>query len=562
MDHRILYRCRLSILTGIAVLALFIGKTNAAESSISDPAANFKKTAEINANSSDATLIQGLTLLTGEGNATPTSATESAAVSTDGPINISTAEGEPEVDPNNPGEILFPGKVKEVKLGASSVGTLSLTIRWFRPEELGLTAQNGGKVRIERAASPEGPWTPVAADAKGISTEQSGYWFAVSRDRDAAPFYLRTVMVDSFGKEWIDLVPNAVDLAGTLDKRVSETEKKPEFSNVSLEKELPAYNAAESSERSGAVSAWNDSLDETEKRDLAAALEQNRESGSIPPTSVPKTASVTASTASTAPTAQPQPVRRPLTNPGTITLNPLLTRGFGIFSSKNSRVESGYQGVANPGDYPAPSSGPYAGVLNQNGDTSETPPTPKRSIFMSPQQYREEFSGVYSPNGYAAQPSASGALGMNYPTDGGANGTIYSAEGPYNQPNGMPSIIYEDANGNVIDNPFANGQAANMPMVVDGNGQVISGDGMAYNADPYAGMNGSMLSLPTTGEMNAAGPYSDVSYSSDPYGGAYNEQFNGPYTNQETTLGTTANLPGPTQTPLAPNVLPPKPATR
>lgn len=545
-------------------------KTSAAESSIPDPATSFKKNAQNTPPVSDhVSLVQGLTLLSG-GENSPSAANQSNPVSTvsavnganpaesSGPINISAGEGEPEIDPNNPGDILFPGKIKEVKLGASTVGTLSLTIRWFRPEELGLSAQYGGRIRIERSNSPDGPWTLVEADAQGISTEKAAYWFAVSRDKDASPFYLRTVQVDSFGKEWIDQVPNPIDLGATLNQHSAEAEKKPEFSNVSLEKELPSYSA---DHVSGSGSPWNDSLNESEKRDLAAALEQNRDPGPTTPTSVPKTASTTALT------QKNKPTRQPLTDPRTITLNPLLTRGFGIFSSNQSRVESGYPGVANPGDYPAPASGPSAAGIRQPTSGLALAP-PKRSIFMSPQQYREEQAAYASngyQNGYAPQSPYSGTIGANgiYPS-AGRNETLYSAEGPMNPQNAMPSIIYEDANGNVIDNPFANGQInapmngqiENMPMIVDGNGQMISQDGMIYN-DPYGSingsMNGSMLTLPSNGEINFDGTFSDVSYS---------DSYNGPYTSQESTLGTAANLPGPSQTPVAPNVLPPQPTTR
>lgn len=565
-------------------------QTLAAENSIPDPASSFKKNAQNTPASSDnVSLVQGLTLLSGgesgpaANGGDPVSAVTAVnggdPAEQTGPINISAGntsagEGEPQIDPNNPGDILFPGKIKEVKLGASTVGTLSLTIRWFRPEELGLSAQYGGKIRIERAASADGPWTLVAPDAQGISAEKAAYWFAVSRDKDAAPFYLRTVQVDSFGKEWIDLVPTPIDLGASLDKHSAEAEKKSDFSNVSLEKELPSYSA---DQVSGGGSPWNDSLAESEKRDLAAALEQNRGTGSVQPSPAPQTASAAA------PPQKSKPKRQPLTDPGTMTLNPLLTRGFGIFSSNNDRVENGYPGVANQSDYPAPASGPYTAGLNQPA-SGVAPEPPKRSIFMSPQQYREELA-AYAPNdyqngyqnGYAPQSPYSGTMsaGGVYPATNG-NETLYSAEGPINSQNAMPSVIYEDANGNVIDNPFANGQMngqmmsgqmmggqmGNMPMIVDGNGQMISQDGMVYN-DPYGGMNGqmmngqmmdgSMLTLPANGDMNTGGTFSDVSYS---------DSYNGPYTSQESTLGTAANLPGPSQTPVAPNVLPPQPTTR
>lgn len=547
--------------------------------------------------SSDGSVVQGLTLLTSDPNAHNLEGEVVQGAVPNGTAAPGTPQNGAPVDESQiTGEILFPGKIKELKLGASSVGTLSLTLRWFRAHEIGLTSESDGKIKIERAESPEGPWQLVAPDATGIPSTQSGFWFAVSRDRETKPFYVRVVMVDSYGKEWIDMIPNPVNLSnagrggGNSNQSGTLEGQQKDFSQASYEKEMPSYQPQLNKSENSGIQTWkNNPLDESEARELTAALDHG-----------------TSSPASSNPLPEPQVStkrkrihRNPPTDPSQITLNPLLTRGLNIFGDEESeRVDDGYDNGNPP---------PYGGNP-PNGLGAERPQPPKRSIFMSPKEYEAELAayeaeqnGGYGNQGYGNQGygnqgygnqgygnqgygnqgygnqgygsqgyggRSSGVLGWNDP---GANGG-----GPSQQPSQpqyqQPSVVYEDANGNVIDNPYTNGQIVNGRFVSGplAGAQVIGGsypgDGSMV-ANGNGDINGQFLTLP--GEIN--GSFDQVGFSqnisqgtilSDAAGGFVSPGTNpnGPYTSSESTLGTSSNITGPIQQPIT--TMPPRPTTR
>ena len=381
----------------------------------------------------DGSVIQGLTLLTNdpnvhnlEGEVVQGGSDPNGSVP---PGAIVQQNGAPIDESQVSGEILFPGKIKELKLGASSVGTLSLTLRWFRANEIGLTSESDGKIKIERADSPEGPWQLVAPDATGIPSTQSGYWFAVSRDRETRPFYIRVVMVDSYGKEWIDMIPNPVNLANTGPSAASGSGQsgtiggqQKDFSQASFEKEMPSYQSQLNKSGNSGVQTWkNNPLDESEARELTAALDRGGSSPSQnPPLPEPK------------PTNTRKRVHRsPPTDISQMTLNPLLTRGLNIFG------DDGSERVDDAGGNPPP----YGGAPPMNRPAARSEP-PKRSIFMSPKEYEAELAAYeaeqnggynqgygnqgygnqgYGGQGYGAQGQNSGVLGWNDPGAMGMN---------------------------------------------------------------------------------------------------------------------------------------------
>ncbi|MBQ1456819.1 MAG: hypothetical protein IIZ25_13325 [Thermoguttaceae bacterium] len=523
----------------------------------------------------DGSVIQGLTLLTNDPNVHNLEGEvvqgENGANGSLPPGAVVQQNGTPIDESQVSGEILFPGKIKELKLGASSVGTLSLTVRWFRAGEIGLTSESDGKIKIERAESPEGPWQLVAPDATGIPSTQSGYWFAVSRDRETRPFYIRVVMVDSYGKEWIDMIPNPVNLANTGPSAASGSGQsgtiggqQKDFSQASFEKEMPSYQSQLNKSGNSGVQTWkNNPLDESEARELSAALDRG---GSSPAQNIPLPEPKAANT-------RKRVRRSPPTDISQMTLNPLLTRGFNIFG------DDGSERVDDAGGNPPP----YGGAPPMNHPAARPEP-PKRSIFMSPKEYEAELAAYeaeqnggysqgynqgygnqgYGSQGYGGQGYGgqnSGVLGWNDP---GAN----MGMNQYQQ----PSVIYEDANGNVIDNPYTSGQIVNGRFVSGpmAGAQVVGGsypgDGGMVVGGGTGDMNGTFLTLP--GEVS--GGFEQVGF--DPNAnqgtilgdaaGAFTApgSSNGPYTPMESTLGTSANLPGPTQQPIT--TMPPRPTTR
>ena len=321
----------------------------------------------------------------------------------------------------------------------------------------------------------------------------------------------------------------------------------------------------------------------------------------------------------------------PPTDPGRLTLNPIFTRGFGLFfQPSNERVDAGMPAPANPSAYNAfpqngasqnngaspaggslPGGSPYAAAVSEPSPQAGSAPA-KRSIFTPSPAYQRRFA----PNDPPAQTAPtqapvtsgsyddmSGAAGMVYDVNGqpisGMNGMNGMGINGYNGmgmngANAMPDIIYEDANGNRIANPFLN-QQGNQPMILPGNDGGMVNGGMMNGGMVNGGMvNGGMVNEGMinggypSGQTFDSGQYSSGQmiggsfggdlllpnesggYYSDPMsmapmnGGDQNfmPTQNAPYSNQEQILGAGANLPGPTQPPVPTSVLPPKPSTR
>lgn len=443
-----------------------------------------------------------------------------SAVGSD-PINLTAAESEQKAPESATAEeIPFPGKIKTVSVGMSAVGTPALSIRWYRGNDMGTGPEVGGKIRLERANQQDGPWTALADDAKELPLEAPGYWFAL-RQLDNPTFYLRTVSVDRYGKEWIDRIP--INLSEQM-KNLPETESTNSsgaFSNVSLEKELPSYQNEMKTQTP--VKTWNDPLGESEKKELTAALDENKT-----PT-VDKTASIKPTVPDTTPRTAAAPATYHNPQLGKWTLNPIFTRGFGVFSKKEPAEE----------------------IVNR------APPVPNITDY-SPMNMPYSVG-----NPYETVPSGTPYSDTEWtPVPGQNNDMIYNT-GPFAGINNNETI-YLDANGNRIANPFPNGAPnfSDMPNAVNGSNSMNSGtlpEAFTPYGDSFNGqMNGSYmpneytLGLP---EQFQSMPGENVfSTIPDPNGG--------PYSSQETTLGHETNLPGPQQQPFAPSVLPPKPQTR
>lgn len=566
---------------------------------------------------SDSTIVQGLLLLAGDGSAKSSNASTPDGVQ---PIDLSAVEQKEGAASGDvpEEEIIRPGKIKEIKLGRSPVGSLAVSIRWFRPDELGLIANPKNKVRVERADSPEGPWSAISDDWE---TSRSGFWFNATPEY-AAPFYLRTVSVDETGKESIDRIPTPIDLSSQLkqygvvpaddssekiaktasgenstERSADSSTAKNGFANVSLEKE---------SKPDTPIEAWAPEPSGERKKELVAALAEEKSP------IINKTASVSQSPEiPQAPARQNnQAAGNPENNPGQLRLNPLFTRGFGVFSrsASSARVDSGMPGMPNADA----ASSPYDAALSKGPAQASAPA--KRSIFTPSPAYRYRDPQAAPPEAPAAnRPAQSGAYDAVNSMNMNGESMIYNVNGqPFSgnmngMMNGMeqtPDIIYEDANGNRISNPFINGGSASQEMILPGaNGGMYGGEytpGQTLNGGQSAMYGGEYASGQTLdggqsamyGGEYASGQTLDGGqsgvYGGDVYGGGmimpnntgeyypsdqsmaptsnnyfnYQSPQNGPYSGQEQILGAQANLPGPAPQSVSPSALPPKPTTR
>lgn len=266
---------------------------------------------------------------------------------------------------NSTAEIPYPGKIRWIQRGTSK-GEPALSITWFRPSECG-QPESEGKVSIERAPTPDGPWTPVTPEAAELNLNGSGYWFS-SDGSDSQPFYLRTVStVNTDGNEtsWVDTLPQTVSFAPAAEKTQTADFSTPP------------------SREGGEIKAWSDS-EPGEERKLAGR--DTRDSV------VDKTASVNQSaSAPSSDQAAREAVRESrsaahpqLTDPQQFSVNPIFQFGLGVFTGKD-RNGNPLPDYSNAGSAPA-----YANQQQTQAPSLPSPP-PKRPIWMSKQEYEEHM---------------------------------------------------------------------------------------------------------------------------------------------------------------------------
>ncbi|MGI5832558.1 MAG: hypothetical protein ACOX6D_08530 [Thermoguttaceae bacterium] len=274
---------------------------------------------------------------------------------------------------NSTANVPFPGKINHVSMGKTKKGDPAVSITWFQPGQCGLsTGSAEGKVSIERASSPEGPWMPVTEEAASLNIDGHGYWFAAG-ENDHQPFYLRTVShvkMNGTDTEWIDTLPQPLTFpqsAGNVS--VAETSTPGE--------ETPRAD-------DGSIKAWSDSGSNNERKVAGRDV-----GGSV----VDKTSSVNQSSSASeqprdlAQNAQKESQRRnrpQLTDPNRISVNPIFRFGFGVFTGKDNNGNP-LPDYSNAGSAPA-----YTNQQAQNGQEPTLPsPPPKRPIWMSKREYEE-----------------------------------------------------------------------------------------------------------------------------------------------------------------------------
>ncbi|MDO5552405.1 MAG: hypothetical protein Q4G68_01465 [Planctomycetia bacterium] len=397
-------------------------------------------------------------------------------------------------------DIIRPGQIKSIALGHTPGGEPTVMVRWVRPGDITQTGSQGGLLRIERSNSPNGPWTTVA---EGLESDRNGYWWRATQF-DAVPFYLRTVCLDSYGKEWTDVTTQEINLSQALAGRIlpSESGMSTGAGELALSPETKTDKEV--------VRAWQtppvpEGVEDSEKQYLSgegsfknASMERASQGGTtmsaVPgATQVEKTAAVNKTETAFNYEPQPNPAVRGQngrwqTDPGRLTLNPLFTEGFGsLFQSRRPQQSSG--SAASGGQGMPVQSGEQRWFFSAGGkSTGGTSAVP-------PQSYENGYNGGYDSNMPANGAPVGG--GSGYMDNGMGTGSESGIPG--NLP-GEGEVIYLDEHGNRIANPFAAGgpfagapqQYAEMGYGMPGNGGMSaypSGQGVPYyNGAEYNGM--------------------------------------------------------------------------
>ncbi len=379
---------------------------------------------------------------------------------------------------NEAANVPYPGKIDKIRRGTSSKnGKPAFSINWFAPYQCGMN-QSEGNVTIERAPTPEGPWTPVSESAKNIDINAAGYWFEAG-ENDVEPFYLRTVSNVKNGEEntqWLDTLDEPLSFAAAAGGGTSVAEIPP-------------------SEKKGEIQAWSDPKPETEQK---VAGRDMRDSVVDRTSSVNSSTSSSDNASSLADRAQresQQAARPQLTDPHQLSVNPIFRYGLGVFTGKDGSGNR-LPDYSNAGNSPA-----YAGQQSQ-GQKQELelpPPLPPRPIWMSKREY-EEHQRAYEMEvqqiryAQAQREAFEQQQKMMRNTAQGWNPNAEQATVTDRSGNefriSAGSVLYEDGNGNFSSTPlpgqFNNGALPEMTFpdqtFSDGQfqnvGQPMSADGM------------------------------------------------------------------------------------
>ncbi|MDO5580680.1 MAG: hypothetical protein Q4G69_06065 [Planctomycetia bacterium] len=414
-------------------------------------------------------------------------------------------------------DIVFPGKIKSISMGQTQSGEPTILIRWFRPEDAGEKNKKGGSITIERSESANGPWIPIVSN---LDLDQKGYWWRATQ-MDTIPFHVRTVSVDSYGKEWKDVLPQKLDLSSNLQGRISGNGK-PETNHYQGSVPAIENKAPNLPEKKGAsqasLSAWQDPPKPPEQSSfmetgLQKELKNTVNSGSG--TSVPNSPSENSGNfapennplAGQGQNSGPYPGSGTGQNPGTgysdlqsYTPSPSPNgngNGYGNGAQNNSAPQRRYEPATDPGRFslnPIFTRG-FGAIFHREESMNEEPPTrvppvngnanPYSNVSMSSDQ-----APVYSaPNGMPQNGMQMTGMPQNgiqsVPQTGAirqetpSRRSIFQAPARENPPaspqqpqngynngemswNGGPApgagdVIYLDQNGNRIQNPFPQG---------------------------------------------------------------------------------------------------------
>lgn len=470
-------------------------------------------------------MVQGLMSLTQKNSASSAGGDPLASQ-----VNTQNQSADPFSSSNSgAAEVPFPGKINWVQQGKTKSGEPGLSLSWFQPSQIN-GEKSEGKIRIERAPSPDGPWTPVTDDAVDLDINGSGYWFS-GKAGDQEPFYLRTVStvkMDGTETEWIDTLPKPLRFGAVPSK--SDAPDPPELSDLEGRRE----------KSSGSISAWNDS-----------GSQSGSDRGSHDSV-VNKTSSVNSNESSERPDTEevvrsarrdPQTFTHPqLTNPQQISVNPIFHFGLGVFTGKD-RNGNRLPDYSDAGSAPA-----YAANTQADNEPSMPAPLPKRPIWMTKQEYEmhvQEYERECEQARFAQRQreemkrqreemkmTAQGGV------PGGQRATITDSQG--NQINITEgSVVYQDEKGNISTTPFPGQTTGGMMQDMtfpDQNFSNVS-QPMPVDGQPIPMNSGQSLYQPNA--MNS---------------------FGDPYTNKEQTLGgNTYDMTSLPNQSLVPSELPPRP---
>lgn len=392
------------------------------------------------------------------------------------------------------------GKIKSVG-PAKEKGTdrLILILRWFRPSEIEEEARRGrpATIAVERATSLDGPWTRVGENLD--SERELFFWYAT--DAETTPFYVRTVATDDEGNQWVDAIPQPLDLSASWVQAALGSYKGPKF-NV---EKTPDDGTGDA--KSDAENAPSDDGGKTEKRakigggklgggnkrlirnaasstdsvDAEDANEESEESGKSGGSA--KKAASTERAQASAP-RRPRPNVPAPTNPNEFSLNPLFTQGFGVlFQAAQTRRGDG-ESDANRSIFTPPHRAPAASRVAPAEYANATASAARRRATAQAQDMSRYEKTPELMEGMVFYQDADGKLTTTPPADFQTSGVEGSIGGSFDA--SYPGV----------------GGATTIGTGPDGRSLVLPGDNETYDANP----NSAAATLTNPAYPNVATP--------------------------------------------------------
>ena len=228
-----------------------------------------------------------------------------------------------------------PGKLRNLSFGVGKgTGSLLVTVRWFRPEDIDARyAVDVKSLSVERAPSPTGPWTIVAED---LDVNQSGYsWTATPEEMK--PFYVRTVARDAQGNVWRDVTTSPMDVNQPGVRSALGPVKTPApFADVAKKDKDDADDKSDAKEKTAMIrytASENDEPADGAENDASGDVKGAKQN-------VRLVSTVERSQSKSSVAQRERPYVPAPTNPNEFQLNPLFTKGFSVlYQSSQARME-------------------------------------------------------------------------------------------------------------------------------------------------------------------------------------------------------------------------------
>ena len=373
------------------------------------------------------------------------------------------------------------GKIKS--LGpAKEKGTdrLILILRWFRPSEIEEEARRGrpATIAVERAESPDGPWTRVGEDLD--SEREMFFWYAT--DAETTPFYVRTVATDDEGNQWIDATPQPLDLSASWVQSALGSYTGPKFKVKKTSDDGSGdVKDDEKNGNAGKLGGGNTRLirnaaSSTDSVEPKGADEENDNDGATEEKTATKGKKAASTKRAQAP-RRPRPNVPAPTNPNEFSLNPLFTQGFGVL---------------------------FQAAQTRRGDGESDA---NRSIFTPP--HRAPAASRVAPATYAnAAASAARRKAAAQAQD------MSRYEKTPELMEGM--VFYQDENGKLTTTPPADFQTAGVEGAIGGSFDASYPGGVGGATAFGTGADGRPLVLPGDNETYDANPNSAAATLTNP----------------------------------------------